>query len=371
MTIHDRQTHVPHATVAGAFCTPATQFERAVSELRYGRPVILRGSVSVAVMALDAASPAQFDQMAEASGNRHDLFLTGQRAVRMDVASSSGILLGLNGLGHEAALRLAYRRGAMLPTTWRPAPEMFRAATDLTHGALLLPALICAPAGQAFAGCAEITTEEIHHASKERHRFEIVARTPVPLRDLGTCDFVVFRGGVAQRDQVAIVVGNPDPAGPVPVRIHSSCITGDLAGSLKCDCGDQLHGGLAALHAAGGGVLVYLDQEGRGTGLRAKMRAYAMQHDGLDTLDADAELGFHEDHRRYEAASAMLRLLGIGSVVLHTNNPTKVAALTRDGIAVAERTGVPARITVENIDYLRTKSRRAGHIIDYLPPVGA
>ncbi|MCJ8139990.1 GTP cyclohydrolase II RibA [Falsirhodobacter halotolerans] len=371
MTVHDRQTRVSHAVNHGLFSGPAIHFERAVSELRYGRPVLLRdGATATAIMALDAASPDQFNRMADAAEGRHDLFLSGQRAVRMDVASSSGILLPLSGVGHDAAVRLAYRRGATLPGTWRPAPALMRAASDLTDSALLLPALVCAAPTAAFAGCAEISVEDLRRTASARTQFEIVARTPVPLRDLGMCDFVVFRGGLAQRDQVAIVVGTPDLSKPVPVRIHSSCITGDLAGSLKCDCGDQLQGGLAALKEAGGGVLIYLDQEGRGTGLRAKMRAYALQHDGLDTLDADAELGFHDDHRRYEAASAMLRAMGIASVDLHTNNPTKVAALQKDGIDVASRKGVPARITSENLNYLRTKSLRAGHIIDYLPVGG-
>ncbi|MEE7547329.1 GTP cyclohydrolase II RibA, partial [Xanthomonas sp. Kuri4-1] len=194
--------------------------------------------------------------------------------------------------------------------------------------------------------------------------YELVTRTQVPLRGLGMSEFVVFRGGVAQRDQVAIVVGQPDFAQAVPVRVHSSCLTGDLFGSLKCDCGDQLRHGLAKLKELGGGVLLYLDQEGRGTGIAAKMRAYGYQHAGLDTIDADAQLGFGPDERRYGSAVAMLRGLGIARIQLLTNNPSKVERLRAAGIEVQGRIPVTGEITLENEQYLRTKAARAGHALD-------
>lgn len=370
MTIHDRRPQ-DHAGAAPLFLSPAVLFERAVSELRHGRPVILRdGPEAMAAMALDAASPAQVDMMARASGNSHRLFLTAERIARMGTRAPAGAMVPMAALSFAAASRLAYQPDEPLPEGWQPAPPLTALGTKLAEGALLLPALVCCTPSDAFAGCAELDAGVLTAMLDERQLFEIVVRTPVPLRDLGLCDFVVFRGGVAQRDQIAIVVGKPDLSQPVPVRIHSSCITGDLSGSLKCDCGDQLRGGLEALAEQGGGVLLYLDQEGRGTGIGAKMRAYGYQHAGLDTIDADAELGFRPDHRRYEAASAMLRILGIDRVDLHTNNPTKVAALRKDGITVARRIGVSGRITPENIAYLRTKSRRAGHVIDSLPQAG-
>ncbi|MEI4472854.1 GTP cyclohydrolase II RibA [Frigidibacter sp. MR17.24] len=374
MTVHDL-FHRPDAdrgaALAGMFLTPATRCERAVSELRHGRPVILHDDAgTLAVMALDAASPRQLAQMAAASAGRHWLFLTAERMRRLGARAEGGAAVPMAGRDFDAASRLAYLPGESLPADWRPAPAAATAAAELANLGLLLPAMVCTelPRGPAaFAGCLEIDGADLAAMAAERQRFEIVVRTPVPLRDLGMCDFVVFRGGVSQKDQVAIVVGTPDLSGPVPVRIHSSCLTGDLSGSLKCDCGDQLRGGLKALAAAGGGVLLYLDQEGRGTGIGAKMRAYGYQHAGHDTIDADAELGFGPDHRRYEAAVAMLRLLGIATVDLHTNNPTKIAALAGSGLTVAGRTAVTGRITAENAEYLRTKSARAGHMLDCLP----
>ncbi|RBC86479.1 GTP cyclohydrolase, partial [Xanthomonas oryzae pv. oryzae] len=158
--------------------------------------------------------------------------------------------------------------------------------------------------------------------------------------------------------------GQPDLMSAVPVRVHSSCLTGDLFGSLKCDCGDQLRHGLAKLKELGGGVLLYLDQEGRGTGIAAKMRAYGYQHAGLDTIDADAQLGFGPDERRYGSAVAMLQGLGIGRIRLLTNNPAKAERLRAAGIAVEDRIAITGDITAENEQYLRTKAARAGHALD-------
>jgi GTP cyclohydrolase II len=175
---------------------------------------------------------------------------------------------------------------------------------------------------------------------------------------------VVFRGGPVLRDQVAIVVGDPDPARPVLVRMHSACLTGDLFGSLRCDCGDQLRNALTDLATEEGGVLLYLDQEGRGTGIRNKMRAYALQDDGLDTIDADATLGYAPDERRYEIAAGMLAKLGYRRVRLLTNNPDKLAGLQRAGIEVVGRRALPGTIREENRSYLSTKVHRAGHLLN-------
>lgn len=350
------------------FDDAAMRAERAASELRYGRPVLVRGQGGTsAALALDSTSPAILSRFAKAVNETHLLYLTGHRAARLGIEADGGIAVPMRGLDFEAASRLAYGRGAEPPKTWTPADSRMQTAGEVAQLALLLPAMVIAevPAGsRAFDACAVIDTVDLAKARRMSQHFDIVARTPVPLRDLGDCEFVVFRGGVAQRDQIAIIVGHPDTSRPVPVRIHSSCITGDLCGSLKCDCGDQLRNGLKGLKEAGGGVLLYLDQEGRGTGIGAKMRAYGYQHEGLDTIDADAELGFSADERHYEAAVAMLKLLGVVSVELYTNNPSKIAGLLAGGIAVNGRIPVTGRVTADNVHYLRTKTLRAGHMLD-------
>ncbi|MBB4063711.1 GTP cyclohydrolase II RibA [Gellertiella hungarica] len=347
---------------------PAVEVERAVSELRHGRPVLLaEGERRLAVLSLDCVAPGVYEQFARATGDEHRLLLTAPRAARLGVKHVGDVSVPLKGMSFDAASRLSYALGAEAPSVWQPADPLASLSTELARLALLLPAMIHSDVtvrASRFAACAVLDATRLSQSTPARQRFEIVVRTPVPLTGLGMAEFVVFRGGLSQKDQVAIIVGEPDYSRPVPIRIHSSCITGDLCGSLKCDCGDQLRNGLKRLKRAGGGVLLYLDQEGRGTGIGAKMRAYGYQHRGLDTIDADAELGLAEDHRRYESAIAMLQLLGIDSVAVYTNNPTKIAALRAGGILVDAREAVTGRVTAENANYLRTKTIRAGHMLD-------
>ena len=165
-------------------------------------------------------------------------------------------------------------------------------------------------------------------------------------------------GGI---EHLAILIGDPEPKGPVLVRLHSECFTGDLLGSLRCDCGDQLRGAIAEIARAGSGVLLYLAQEGRGIGLVNKLRAYQLQDAGLDTVDANEQLGFDADERVYLPAAEMLRQLGFERVRLLTNNPEKVAALMRCGIAVIERVPHIFPANGHNERYLRTKATRGGH----------
>jgi GTP cyclohydrolase II len=173
---------------------------------------------------------------------------------------------------------------------------------------------------------------------------------------------VVFRTADGVAEHLAIVVGQPEPDRPVLTRLHSQCMTGDLLGSLRCDCGDQLRAAIAAIAEAGSGVLLYLAQEGRGIGLANKLRAYALQDRGADTVDANHQLGFDADERLYLAAAAMLRRLGFSQVRLLTNNPRKVSGLSGCGVSVAERVPLVVKSNDFNVDYLEAKARRLGHL---------
>lgn len=365
----------PISQSAFEFTTPEIEVERAVAELRYGRPVLLSsGERKLAVLALDAVAPSLYDQFAMVTENRHSLLLTAPRANRLGIVGNGDILAPLSGVNFEQASTLSYVLGAERPEKWMEADALASQTAELARIALLLPAMVLSDVSTShgsFAGCCELSADRLKGADVARQRFEQVVRTRVPLKDLGDSEFVVFRGGLAQKDQIAIVVGKPDVSRTVPIRIHSSCITGDLCGSLKCDCGDQLRNGLALLKQAGGGVLLYLDQEGRGTGIGAKMRAYGYQHLGLDTIDADAELGLEADHRHYEATIAMLRHLNISKVAIYTNNPTKISAIRAGGIEVDARAPVTGTVTAENENYLRTKTLRAGHLMDLKALVAA
>jgi GTP cyclohydrolase II len=188
-----------------------------------------------------------------------------------------------------------------------------------------------------------------------------VSEARVPLADAENTRIIAFRpldGGV---EHLAIIIGEPDPTKPVLARIHSECFTGDLLGSLRCDCGDQLRGAIAEIASGGAGILIYLAQEGRGIGLVNKLRAYQLQDQGFDTLDANEQLGFDADERVYIPAARMLRQLGFAKVRLLTNNPEKVAALSRWGVDVVERVPHAFPANKHNEQYLRTKATRGGH----------
>ena len=159
------------------------------------------------------------------------------------------------------------------------------------------------------------------------------------------------------------MIGAPLSAKPVLTRMHSECFTGDLLGSLKCDCGTQLRGAISAIEKAGGGVLLYLAQEGRGIGLINKLRAYRLQDQGFDTMEANERLGFEADERRFGIAAKMLTLLGYKRVRLMTNNPDKLSALEAHGIEVTARVRHSFPTNPHNRAYLETKARKAGHLL--------
>lgn len=175
---------------------------------------------------------------------------------------------------------------------------------------------------------------------------------------------LVFQEPGTGLEHVALVRGAVEAGAPALVRVHSECLTGEVLGSLRCDCRDQLEWALDRIAAEGRGVLVYLRQEGRGIGLGNKVRAYALQADGLDTFDANRRLGFADDLRHYDYAAAMLRHLGVASIELLTNNPRKVEELRQNGIDVKKRVAVPSPVTPHNQSYLAAKKRRSGHLID-------
>ncbi|MBV8971096.1 MAG: GTP cyclohydrolase II [Sphingomonadaceae bacterium] len=194
-------------------------------------------------------------------------------------------------------------------------------------------------------------------------RLRIVTRARLPLDGAPDTEVVAFRPAEGGPEHLALLIGPHATAAPALTRLHSACLTGDVLGSLKCDCGPQLRAAIAAIRDAGGGILLYLQQEGRGIGLINKLRAYALQDQGFDTVDANLRLGFEPDERDFAVAATMLRLLGVGAVRLLTNNPDKVAALAAHGIAVAERVGHAMPPNPHNAQYLATKRDRSGHYL--------
>ena len=168
---------------------------------------------------------------------------------------------------------------------------------------------------------------------------------------------------MAEKNTTRVEIGRPPRDKPVLARLHSACFTGDVLGSLKCDCGPQLHTALARIGEEGHGVLLYLNQEGRGIGLANKMRAYSLQDQGFDTVEANHRLGFEDDERDFRIGSMILTSLGFSSVRLMTNNPRKVAMMQDAGIRVTERVALKVGKGTHNADYLATKARKSGHLL--------
>jgi GTP cyclohydrolase II len=231
-----------------------------------------------------------------------------------------------------------------------------------------MPALLVADAAALPARlAAQLITVEAGALSQFNARIldtlEIVSEARIPLQDGVVARFSVFRDAVGS-SPVAIIVGEPDFTTPVHVRVHSACLTGDVFGSRRCDCGAQLRLAITQLSESGGGVVLYLEQEGRGLGLANKMRAYTLQDEGLDTMDANMVLGFDDDERNYAVAARMLKMIGATRVALLTNNPGKLDALNEGGVEVVTRIPLHTPINPENRRYLATKAARAGHWLE-------
>jgi len=188
-----------------------------------------------------------------------------------------------------------------------------------------------------------------------------VARADVPLIEGVQSRFTLFRGGRPLDEHIAVEIGEIDRSKPVPVRMHSSCLTGDLFGSLRCDCGPQLIAAIETIAERGSGIILYLSQEGRGIGLANKLRAYELQDRGLDTYEANDHLGFGADQRRFDIAAAMLQSMEIDNILLLTNNPGKIDALEDEGITVAGRLPLTGGLNRFNSRYLRAKIEKGGH----------
>jgi len=193
-------------------------------------------------------------------------------------------------------------------------------------------------------------------------RIERVTDARIPT-DLGVFRLHLFEIADDPQDHLALVLGHLGDGEDVLVRVHSACFTGEVLGSRRCDCGEQLAGAMERVAAEGRGAILYLNQEGRGIGLREKLRAYNLQDEGLDTVDANLALGHGADERDYSVAATILRHLGVRSVRLMTNNPAKIDSLEARGIAVRERVPLLVPVTAENAPYLRTKAAKLRHLL--------
>jgi len=354
--------------------------DRFLGDLRRGAVAILNGGKqSLAVQAAESATTESVRQLSALGGGKLALALTRRRAAALGLAPAASapggtVLLALPQDTEVDFLRQLADPGAAVVGLGIPAPAGDRtidAAVDAMKLARLLPAAVVATLAPEQViqlveedGLLALNAADIFTYQETAARsLQIVSEAHVPLADAENTRLVHFRPSDGGAGHLAILIGDPDPAQPVLVRLHSECFTGDLLGSLRCDCGDQLRGAIAEIAKAGSGAVLYLSQEGRGIGLANKLRAYELQDAGFDTIDANELLGFDADERVYLPAAAMLRQLGFTKVRLLTNNPAKVEALTRCGIEVVERVAHAFPANAHNERYLRTKARRGGHLL--------
>jgi GTP cyclohydrolase II len=243
-------------------------------------------------------------------------------------------------------------------------PAAYGAGVKLAKLAGLLPAVVVHGARHMPKDGVELSSADIFVYDDEIVRtLKLVARARVPLEGAERAELVSFRPADGGPEHYAVVINAPSTSKPVLTRLHSECFTGDLLASLKCDCGSQLRGAIELLSQSGGGILLYLAQEGRGIGLINKLRAYRLQDQGFDTIDANERLGFEADERLYGIAARMLAMLGYKSVRLLTNNPEKVAGLKKAGMRVVGRVRHAFPDNEHNRAYLRTKADKAGHLL--------
>ena len=361
--------------------------DRAVSELRRGLMVVIRGlgGNGAVALAAEAVTPQALAAVAKIAVDPAELAITARRARVLGLAAGPGKVVTLSvadgggetGLAADRIQRLAdpLSRSGVEGLVSHEAAEYgwCSAAVGLAKIARLLPAAVTAGVGlnenddlAAWAARHDLLLVDSGDVFQYEHTaartLSAVSEARVPLFSAENTRIIAFRPSDGGLEHLAIVIGEPKPDKPVLVRLHSECFTGDLLGSLRCDCGDQLKGAIAEIAAAESGVLLYLAQEGRGIGLVNKLRAYTLQDNGFDTLDANEQLGFDADERIYLPAARMLRQLGFTTVRLMTNNPDKVAALAALGITVAERVAHCFPSNRHNEAYLETKKIRSGHL---------
>jgi GTP cyclohydrolase II len=338
---------------------------RAIDALRRGWPVAIDGTIFLAIETADDRSLAELDRFAAA-----DLVISGQRAATLKLANQrdatpSGPVRIARApwidLDEASAIADPSRDLATpLKGPFRTVPfdgeDRARAALQLARLAGLLPAFFVSEQAESDTSVAAAQVLGFDEADS----LAIASRARLPTRFAERAEIVAFRSDLDATEHVALLIGDA-AAEPPLIRIHSECLTGDALGSLKCDCGPQLRDALDAIAAAGWGILLYLRQEGRGIGLINKLRAYALQDQGFDTIDANIRLGFADDERDFGIAARMLALLGQDRVRLLTNNPNKMAALQAAGVEVTERVPLRTGRNPHNSDYLDTKRSRSGH----------
>lgn len=347
--------------------TLAETIARARADLRMGLPVVIGSHIAAAVETLASTRLADLRALGSPV-----LVLTGRRAETLKARAYDGALarvmvpgdadLGwLRALADPSGDLMTPMKGPLI-TARDGDTTPHKAALALAKSAQLLPAVLMVEAAS-LPGLTRLDPGPLLAQLAQEAALAPVAAARLPLMSSERSRLHIFRPDDGGEEHYAIEIGDPPRDAPVLARLHSACFTGDVLGSLKCDCGPQLQAALSAMGQAGAGLLLYLNQEGRGIGLANKMRAYDLQDQGFDTVEANHRLGFEDDERDFRLGAALLRRLGFGAVRLMTNNPRKVAMMTAQGIDVAERVPLIVPRNRFNTGYLDIKAQKSGHLL--------
>ncbi len=355
---------------------------RARADLRIGAPISLVSAAGGAlVVAAETTRPERLEDLRRLAPAGLDLAVSHRRADTLRARAYDGDIariavpadadLGWIRATADPSLDLAHPLRGPYKTRRDGPAELHRLAIALAKQARLLPAVVVAAWPEAAtveriaaeAGLTCLDELMVHRAAETAVAMARVSGARVPTRFAEAGRVHVFRPADGGEEHYAVEVGAPDRAAPVLARLHSACFTGDVLGSLKCDCGPQLAAAMHQIAAEDAGVLLYMNQEGRGIGLANKMRAYALQDQGYDTVEANHRLGFEDDERDFRLGAEILKALGFRTVRLLTNNPRKIAMMEASGVAVAERVPLKAGETAQNRAYLATKAAKSGHLL--------
>ena len=361
--------------------TMEEQTARLRADLRMGVPIVIDTPVfSYLVAAVETLSLERLKTLRVLGGQSWEIVSTARRVMSAETQSTPTLggdiwqmrvpadadLTWIQSVS-DPLMNLQKQTNGPFLRSMEEASEVHLAVITLCKQSQLLPAvLVMLPHRKELAQqfvLNAISLGELQESLSKSRPLALVASAPVPLEVSKTGRVHVFRSLDGSEEHYAVEIGTPSRQEPVLTRLHSACFTGDLMGSLKCDCGAQLSAALQQIGEEGNGVVLYLNQEGRGIGLTNKMRAYFLQAQGLDTVEANHRLGFEDDERDFQVGAAILQLMGFTSVRLMTNNPRKVATMNAAGVKVIERVPVVVGKNPHNTEYLATKARKCGHLL--------